>query len=116
MIPLTPEGVFTMDQETNDGHETEEGEYSTGEIIRLLRQSVNLTEDQFAKSVNIDTIRLSLIEDGTAEPDHKILNAIAKFLDLPLEILEIHVNHTNQELITDLRELILTVCKLFNKP
>ena len=104
-----------MDQDTTGVQEKGENHHSIGKIIKILRHYVNLTEEEFANGAKLDSITLSLIENGTIEPDRETLEGIAEFLDLPIEILELQEDHPNQELITELRELILVFSKIKNK-
>jgi transcriptional regulator with XRE-family HTH domain len=56
---------------------------SKGKILRLLRDSLNLRQDEVAARANISPGYLSLIENGKKEPSLEVLHALSEIYNVP---------------------------------
>src|ERR687890_532887 len=79
-----------------------------GEIIRRQRELSALSMRQFADLVGISNPYLSQIERGLREPSERVLEGIARSLQVPVEALRAHPRLTGRQ-----RQALLEVYRAF---
>lgn len=57
------------------------------EILKDLRTSKNLTQEQLAKAINYSTITISKWETGVKNPSIESIKILAKFFDVTTDYL-----------------------------
>lgn len=56
-------------------------------VLKHLRDSENLTQEELAKRLNISRSRLASYEQGQREPDFELLEVIADYFNVDLDYL-----------------------------
>lgn len=64
------------------------GEYGEfGNIIKALRESAGLTQDELSKKINISRSNIAMYETGMRKPSKKTLEAFADFFNVNVDYL-----------------------------
>lgn len=61
-------------------------DYKTNDIIKFIRQSLDLTQDELAKSINVSKSSIEKYEYGTVNYTFELLQSIAKKHNLEIII------------------------------
>lgn len=56
-------------------------------ILKLLRTSKNVTQDELAKALNISRSAVGMYEKGDREPDYETLETIADYFNVSIDYL-----------------------------
>ncbi len=75
---------------------------SFGGYIKGVRQSLNLTQTQFAARIAVDSATISKIENGQKMPKEKLLPKIAKEFNIDLK--ELKEQYFSEKFANDLYE------------
>lgn len=69
-----------------------------GDKIRELRENLNMTQEEFAKAINISRSALSNYERSFRQPEYDVLKKIAKFCNVTTDyILELDIKPTTEQ-------------------
>ena len=66
-------------------------EYAAGQVIRRLRKERNLTQEIFSGLTGIARTHLTMIENGTKQPNFETIWRIANSFDIPPHLLVLYI-------------------------
>ncbi len=83
-----------------------------GTNIKEFRKRNNITQEQLAELVNIETVSLSKIETGRSYPTSENLAKISQILNVePFEFFVCENAKTNDELMDEIQKSLLSIKK-----
>ena len=84
---------------------------TTGELVKLLRQILRLTQEEAAEKSGINRSYFAQIETGSVEPGLTVLRKISKGLQIPLRLLVRDSDSGVEDVIESIHDLIKTIVR-----